>query len=125
MQHGRTHAPAHQLQHLASGLGRCGLNRDRESRVHCNLSLHTGGQARRAKPAESEQGRDDKGRARGEAILTAIDKSVVILLVGLGAVAFAGEEDSCGALRLALGVVGEGDLFDWADSGDEEVLGGS
>jgi hypothetical protein len=59
---------------------------------------------------------------RGEAILTAIDESVVVLRVRLSAIAFPAEMNSGNTLRAASTVVVESDFSEWANGGVEQFL---
>ena len=62
-----------------------------------------------------------EGRYR-EAILTAIDKAIVVRLESLVSVAFLSEVDGGDTLRATCGVVTEENLLDWTNGLIEEVL---
>jgi hypothetical protein len=63
-----------------------------------------------------------QGQREGDAILTAIDKSVVILLIGFVAVSGLCEHDESDTFGAASGVVVQRDGFGRADGRGEELL---
>lgn len=58
----------------------------------------------------------------GEAILTAIDESVVVFLVGLVAVALPRESDGGDTFRASLGVIGETEFTNGANGRGKQIL---
>lgn len=55
-------------------------------------------------------------------ILTPINKAVVVLLVGFGAVPFSGKDDVGDSLRATGGIVMKGDILERSDGGVEQFL---
>ena len=61
-------------------------------------------------------------KVRGEAVLTAIDETTVVLVVSFASIAFPLEYNSSGALRTSTGVKVKSNLFQRANGGAEEIL---
>ena len=61
-------------------------------------------------------------RVRGEAILTAIDESVIVLLKGLGPIPFSLEGEGGDAFGTATCVVMKGDVPEWSHRLGEQFL---
>jgi len=92
-------------------------NLDRDS-----TAIRLGGRLQGRQCLSPGRKHDEMQDLRGEAILTAIDKPVVVLLECFGSVAFLLEGDVSDTFRASIGIVMKGDFLEWADRLTEQVL---
>lgn len=103
---------------------RLSFGKSRQAETEANGSLETfkGFSQCRLQGMPTMLTEGDETQRGEEAILTAIDKSVVVLLERLGTISFTLEMDRSDTLRTTILIVMKGDFPEWADGLGKQLL---